>query len=323
MTRSRKIKRNANKKTSRKQSVKRKVKKLQRKVSRKVSRRKRFPRVVVSLTTLPSRINGVARTLRSILNQTLVPDKIYLNLPVRTSKGEKYKIPPNLEKLMKTHSIIKINRPRKDYGPGTKLYPTLTHEKGPNTRIITIDDDSIYPRKTIKYLVETSLKRPDDALAYSAWNINTKKFGIEDYTELGGPYVNDLTWTWGRECSPGYMDIIEGWGGALYIRKFFMDGKKDERKKFIEMMTQGPKACFFVDDVWISAWLAKKGIHIYIVEKDFLPKHTTKDLNVTLHGSSQVLNRNSECAKFYSKIFKNIGFQTEACKERIRIRFNL
>ena len=108
-------------------------------------RRRRYPRVVVSLTTLPSRIGNVAKTLRSILGQTWIPDKIYLNLPVRTSRGEKYAIPQNLAKLIESHPIIKINRPRRDYGPGTKLYPTLAKERGRNTRIITVDDDGEYP----------------------------------------------------------------------------------------------------------------------------------------------------------------------------------
>ena len=285
----------------------------------------KHPRVVVSLTTLPYRIGGVAKTLGSILNQTLVPSKIYVNLPTRTSRGDKYVIPANLLKLTKKHPIVKINRCKKDYGPGTKLYPTLRHEKGPNTRIITIDDDGIYPKKTIQYLVETSLKKPNSALAYSAWNINLKHFGIEDYSYLGGNYTDtyDSDWNWGRECAPGNMDIIEGWGGALYIRSFFMDGKKDQSKEFINFMEKGPAECFFVDDVWISAWLAKKRIHIYVVEKAYMPIHTTDTLENTLHGNSDVTNRNRICTKFYKKYFKKMGYQTDNCKKRLKRRIEI
>ena len=37
----------------------------------------------VSLTTLPSRIDHIKETLYSIKKQTLQPDKIYLNLPLK------------------------------------------------------------------------------------------------------------------------------------------------------------------------------------------------------------------------------------------------
>ena len=47
-------------------------------------------RIVVSLSTLPSRINKVHQTIRSIENQTMKPDWIYLNVP-SYSKREKTK----------------------------------------------------------------------------------------------------------------------------------------------------------------------------------------------------------------------------------------
>lgn len=96
------------------------------------------PRVVVSLTTLPSRIGGVVETIDSLLQQTLQPDAIYLNVPSASErfKEESYVIPPHLSKLDK----VRVRR-TEDYGPVTKLIPTLDEERDPNTLIITVDDD--------------------------------------------------------------------------------------------------------------------------------------------------------------------------------------
>ena len=44
-------------------------------------------RVVVSMTTLPSRMNQVQKTIESILSNTVQPDAIYINIP-RFSKRE-------------------------------------------------------------------------------------------------------------------------------------------------------------------------------------------------------------------------------------------
>ena len=95
-----------------------------------MSKKIRRPKVVVSLTTLPSRIKSVTNTLKSILTQSLVPNKIYVNLPKKTSKGEEYVIPKSLLNLVKKHKIIEILRCRTDYGPGTKIYPVLAKERG-------------------------------------------------------------------------------------------------------------------------------------------------------------------------------------------------
>ena len=38
-------------------------------------------KIVVSLTTLPSRMDHLEKTVRSILNNTVQPDMIYINIP--------------------------------------------------------------------------------------------------------------------------------------------------------------------------------------------------------------------------------------------------
>ena len=43
----------------------------------------------VSLTTIPSRIKAVYKTIETIQNQTLKPNKIYLNIPYKDKDSAK------------------------------------------------------------------------------------------------------------------------------------------------------------------------------------------------------------------------------------------
>ena len=55
------------------------------------------PRLVVSLTSLPSRLEFLTQTLSHMLNQDLLPDAIYINLPLFSRREQKaYVIPDNL-----------------------------------------------------------------------------------------------------------------------------------------------------------------------------------------------------------------------------------
>ena len=51
-------------------------------------------KVIVTLTTIPSRLNNTLYTIRSLLNQTIKPDEIVLSLPVESirekSNGDPY-----------------------------------------------------------------------------------------------------------------------------------------------------------------------------------------------------------------------------------------
>ena len=68
-------------------------------IYRKVPRVKHNKRIVISMTTIPSRFNKIAPTLCSILSQTRRVDEIRLNIPYKSLKGDKYKIPKSILEL--------------------------------------------------------------------------------------------------------------------------------------------------------------------------------------------------------------------------------
>jgi hypothetical protein len=78
---------------------------------------------IISLTTIPSRINNLEKTIKSLVEQTLKPNRIILNIPINYSLRFETSIDPLIisKKLNKYINKININYINYDYGPGTKL----------------------------------------------------------------------------------------------------------------------------------------------------------------------------------------------------------
>jgi hypothetical protein len=117
-------------------------------------------RVVVTLTTIPSREQSVLKTIESIKKNTYQPDDIYVNVP---EWYPKFKQSPT-EKLLNSLELlgVKVNM-CKDYGTLTKLYPILNIE---NDIAIMVDDDAYYSENFIKGLVD-GYKEFNCAVGYS------------------------------------------------------------------------------------------------------------------------------------------------------------
>src|SRR5262245_6484654 len=99
--------------------------------------------VLVSLTSLPSRLPHIEPTLESLLAQTLPPDRILVALPLYSRReGCRYSIPGFLRKLERTRTV-EVVRCLTDYGPGTKLLGALRRVPR-DSCLIVVDDDVAY-----------------------------------------------------------------------------------------------------------------------------------------------------------------------------------
>ena len=99
---------------------------------------------VVSFTTSPERISKIKPMIDSILKQSTPPELFLLNIPEVFSRTNKNYIIPDFVKKSVTINVIK-----RDYGPATKLVPTIKylHENNyslQETYIIYLDDDIEY-----------------------------------------------------------------------------------------------------------------------------------------------------------------------------------
>ncbi len=74
---------------------------------------------VISLTSHPARFSTLGVAIDQLLNQRLIPKKIYLNI----AQPDLDKLPPAIKNL-EAGGILKINSCT-DLGPGKKLIPTL------------------------------------------------------------------------------------------------------------------------------------------------------------------------------------------------------
>ena len=196
--------------------------------------------VIVSLTTTPYRINKIKLVLDSISKQSIKPTKIYLNVPWKFKRDNSDYIIPE---WLKSYPGIIINR-TKDYGPATKLLATLEKERDPTSIIITVDDDTLYPKHVVRDLVGQYLF--DDSVKNSVitdLGINLLYFLDTDL------YFNKVM------CANCQSGLLVGISGVAYKREFF-------KEDIFSLMENVPTSCFLSDDLMISAYVLANNINI-------------------------------------------------------------
>jgi hypothetical protein len=197
--------------------------------------------VLVTLTTLPSRVDRIELTLKSLLRQTVSPRTIRLNVP-RVSRREQRPCPIP-ERLLALRSVTVVECD--DYGPSTKLIPALL-EAAPDDRLLVVDDDRVYQPSFIEQMMALSDRHPDVAVAASGWDAPADLIDRPSTlaATLAGRAPAPIKCT--RVRGARDVDVMQGLAGYLVKPRFF-------DRAAVADYTQAPRAAFFVDDVWISA----------------------------------------------------------------------
>ena len=78
--------------------------------------------IYVSLTTIPKRVKNLNKTIESLLRQSQVPDKIFVNVPYKYKRFDDNISDNQIPKF--ADNRIEVTR-CDDYGPGTKLMGSL------------------------------------------------------------------------------------------------------------------------------------------------------------------------------------------------------
>lgn len=116
---------------------------------------RKIDKLVVSITSIFSRLGTLEAVMKSIINQDLKPDIITLILseePLNIDAGVKWQdVPPALKMMEKSGEIEILFS--KNIGPYRKLIPVLERGELSNKIIVTGDDDVLYPRNWLGDLV--------------------------------------------------------------------------------------------------------------------------------------------------------------------------
>ena len=95
------------------------------------------------MSTIPSRIKNISEVIKNINNQTISPQKIYLNIPYEYKRFPDQKI-ENKDLVDLQEQNLEIIR-CEDYGPGTKIMGSIQKVRNYDF-VILIDDDHLYDK---------------------------------------------------------------------------------------------------------------------------------------------------------------------------------
>ena len=204
--------------------------------------------VVVSLTTYGARIYDVYLVIESIFQQTYKPNKIILWLDEQEFNDEN--IPYMLKKQQARGLTIGYCKNIKSY---KKLIPTL--ELHPDSTIITVDDDLLYPCDLIERLM--SMYRQDPKCVYFTRgrvinkDANGKMLPYRDWELLGGKAIIENSPTYNLLKDNPMLTMPTGAGGVLYPpHSLHPDVMKEDL--FMQL-------CPHADDIWFKVMSYKQG----------------------------------------------------------------
>lgn len=211
--------------------------------------------IIVSLTSYGRRLQDVCFTIESIMQQTMLPNRIILNLDASCRNT---KLPLALQR--QTHRGLEIRIIDDNIKSYKKLLPTM--KDYPEAVIITVDDDLLYDFDIIERLYNSYVEKPTMIHALRTHVIQVNKYGKP---------LNYLKWKWGTSESENSNRVFAtGVGGVLYPPRCFSE----------EVFNQDvfKNICPSADDVWFHAMALING-------KKVIKVHTRNQ-----YGDDYILN---------------------------------
>lgn len=222
-----------------------------------VLQKKREVPLVVSLTSIPERINYVYLVVECLLSQTLKPDYLILWLSKENGLDDNT-LPFKLKRLKKRGLEIRYSE---DLGPYRKLIPTL--KEFPDSIIVTADDDMCYPPDWLRELYESYESNPEYIHCHRAHEI------IKDGN---GKLKKYIEWD---QLSPGKTGpskyLFPTTGGGVLFPPNSLHSEVLNKDVFMDL-------CPLSDDIWVKAMSLMKGTLIKKVnpyyEKNLIIRET-------------------------------------------------
>ncbi len=103
----------------------------------------------IALTSYPKRIKNCVAVINSVLDNTLLPDRIYLTLSHLEFPNWEEDLPKDLYKLIMTSNRVVLNWVEDNTKSFKKVFPILPYLEDDDI-IIPIDDDMLLPKDFIE-----------------------------------------------------------------------------------------------------------------------------------------------------------------------------
>ncbi|ODA39137.1 putative glycosyltransferase [Desulfosporosinus sp. BG] len=233
----------------------------------------RQEKIIISMTTYPKRFNNIYLCLKSLLLQSVKPDKIIIWLGSDTD-------PSFLTEAMKSLQEYGVEfrfDSDKNLMPHKKYFYAL--QEYPEDVIITVDDDVVYPENFVKSLIEYHQKFPQAVCARRVHKITFDANGrLQPYDK------------WVKECKsviePSQLLVAVGVGGVLYPPHSL------DEKAF--NVSDIKRLCLRTDDLWLKTMELLKDTPVVWVPCFFIhpPALTIED---SLWQGNVVGDQNDKC----------------------------
>ena len=234
----------------------------------------------ITLTTIPSRIETIEKTINSLNNQILKPNIIFLNIPYYYNRLNQ-KIDEKIVSQIKFDNVEVVRCD--DFGPSTSFLGPIDKIKDKYECMIIVNDDHVYDKNMTKIFIENF---KENKINYSFYI--QKIFKINMAQAADGFLIN--------------TDLITG------------------AKNFYHKYVKNNKNLKVDDDLWISIYLQdvmkSKIVNLIDEFREKIKKnlvyevHTNKDsLHMTVHKRKVFWNRRKiakyEIIKFKIKNYFN------------------
>lgn len=234
---------------------------------KKKTSNKQIP-VVVSLTTIPDRLNALDIVISSLLEQRAQPKLIVLWL----NESLRARIPEKLEQLQGEVFKIKFCEGTSSF---RKLLPSLQCFQ--DSVIVTCDDDMIYPNNWLEGLYQSHLKH--DGCVVSQVGRLVQRGG-------NGKVLPYKQWPFIRSEYSDNNFLPIGYGGVLYPIGTFGSEVFNEAVYL--------KLCPKADDLWFKAMAYLNGKSAYCASEQARPIPLIGSQKISLNKENIANDRNRE-----------------------------
>ena len=252
-----------------------------------------FGTIDISLTSISSRMTTLHLTLMSLLDQSYSDIRINLYL-----SREPYLLDEGVddvgEEIVALQKIagerLRITYTR-NTGPYRKLIPYLLENWGTSRLVVTVDDDTVYPKDWLQGLLY-AYGRNGCSVAYRGHRIVTEGDGFAPYRSWMKSEILE---------NPSPLILPTGKDGILYDTAFFPLN--------VLNMTDALRLAPTTDDLWFRWNLVMNGISVYIIKTDYTFSFEESDYQSSLYLNFNRGGSNDVAIKELDRYFRgNHGF---------------